>query len=375
MKGFSQTLMDGSGSSRSTSGWVSFRPRHGGSIVWPASTLRRTRSSAITRPSRRRYAEADEIAANAQTESLEAKAQTEKAKAESLQAKAQAEKAKAESLQAKAQAEKAKAESLQSQSTSQSRRRTPCRRRGPRPQARGPAETTSARLMTAATRAAIDGLSDRWRNASATWKRPASSSSSTRRSTLIWRSPPSSGGSTRRAGRPCCFRRVKGTAFPSWATCSARSNGPSSFPRHARVGAPAGRAQGRSGPLRQEPLAIPRHAAHALAAAAQRRVRSGPILAHQTTIDQLPQIQCWPMDGGPFVTLAAGLHRRPRPPGPGAVEPGDVPRPARRQPVRGRTARSGCTTRSTAGSACTTRRRSAGASRCGSTSSSAARPR
>ena len=34
-----------------------------------------------------------------------------------------------------------------------------------------------------------------------------------------------------------------------------------------------------------------------------RRVRSGPILAPRIAIDQLPQIQCWPMDGGPFITL------------------------------------------------------------------------
>jgi 4-hydroxy-3-polyprenylbenzoate decarboxylase len=32
-------------------------------------------------------------------------------------------------------------------------------------------------------------------------------------------------------------------------------------------------------------------------------VASGPILAHQTTIDQLPQLQCWPRDGGAFITL------------------------------------------------------------------------
>jgi 4-hydroxy-3-polyprenylbenzoate decarboxylase len=32
-------------------------------------------------------------------------------------------------------------------------------------------------------------------------------------------------------------------------------------------------------------------------------VRRGPILAHQTSIDQLPQLQSWPRDGGPFVTL------------------------------------------------------------------------
>jgi 4-hydroxy-3-polyprenylbenzoate decarboxylase len=34
-----------------------------------------------------------------------------------------------------------------------------------------------------------------------------------------------------------------------------------------------------------------------------KRVSNGPILAHQTTIDQLPQLQCWPRDGGGFVTL------------------------------------------------------------------------
>ncbi len=32
-------------------------------------------------------------------------------------------------------------------------------------------------------------------------------------------------------------------------------------------------------------------------------VRSGPILDHQTTISQLPQLKSWPQDGGPFVTL------------------------------------------------------------------------
>ena len=34
-----------------------------------------------------------------------------------------------------------------------------------------------------------------------------------------------------------------------------------------------------------------------------RRVRRGPVLEHETTIDQLPRLQCWPDDGGPFVTL------------------------------------------------------------------------
>lgn len=34
-----------------------------------------------------------------------------------------------------------------------------------------------------------------------------------------------------------------------------------------------------------------------------RRTRRGPILQHQTTLDQLPQLKCWPDDGGAFVTL------------------------------------------------------------------------
>jgi 4-hydroxy-3-polyprenylbenzoate decarboxylase len=34
-----------------------------------------------------------------------------------------------------------------------------------------------------------------------------------------------------------------------------------------------------------------------------RYVKTGPILARQTTISRLPQLQCWPLDGGAFVTL------------------------------------------------------------------------
>ena len=46
-------------------------------------------------------------------------------------------------------------------------------------------------------------------------------------------------------------------------------------------------------------LGVPVTALHAL----PRFVRTGPILAHQTTIRQLPQLKCWPKDGGAFVTL------------------------------------------------------------------------
>jgi 4-hydroxy-3-polyprenylbenzoate decarboxylase len=34
-----------------------------------------------------------------------------------------------------------------------------------------------------------------------------------------------------------------------------------------------------------------------------RKVSNNPVTKHQTTVSQLPQIQCWPMDGGPFITL------------------------------------------------------------------------
>ncbi len=46
-----------------------------------------------------------------------------------------------------------------------------------------------------------------------------------------------------------------------------------------------------------------------------RRVRSGPILTHQTTLDQLPQLVCWPKDGGPFVTLPQVYSEDPERPG------------------------------------------------------------
>jgi 4-hydroxy-3-polyprenylbenzoate decarboxylase len=32
-------------------------------------------------------------------------------------------------------------------------------------------------------------------------------------------------------------------------------------------------------------------------------VRGGPVLAHRATVSQLPQLQCWPRDGGAFITL------------------------------------------------------------------------
>jgi 4-hydroxy-3-polyprenylbenzoate decarboxylase len=61
--------------------------------------------------------------------------------------------------------------------------------------------------------------------------------------------------------------------------------------------------------LRDDPSQLPKHpwrffgAARAALRMRPRRVASGPVLAHETAIDQLPQVQCWPDDGGAFITL------------------------------------------------------------------------
>ena len=56
---------------------------------------------------------------------------------------------------------------------------------------------------------------------------------------------------------------------------------------------------------------IPRTALNLL----PKRVRSGPILAGSTTLDQLPALQSWPMDGGPFITLPQVYSEDPDRPG------------------------------------------------------------
>ena len=44
-------------------------------------------------------------------------------------------------------------------------------------------------------------------------------------------------------------------------------------------------------------------------------LRTGPILRHTTTLSQLPQLKCWPLDGGPFVTLPQVYTEHPDHPG------------------------------------------------------------
>ncbi len=46
-----------------------------------------------------------------------------------------------------------------------------------------------------------------------------------------------------------------------------------------------------------------------------RRVKGGPVLMQQTTIDQLPQLKSWPDDGGSFITLPQVYSEDPDAPG------------------------------------------------------------
>ena len=46
-----------------------------------------------------------------------------------------------------------------------------------------------------------------------------------------------------------------------------------------------------------------------------KKASSGPVLKNRTTIDQLPQLRCWPEDGGAFITLPAVYTEDPDRPG------------------------------------------------------------
>jgi 4-hydroxy-3-polyprenylbenzoate decarboxylase len=45
------------------------------------------------------------------------------------------------------------------------------------------------------------------------------------------------------------------------------------------------------------------------------KVRHGPVVAHEISLAKLPQVQCWPDDGGPFITLPLVYTEDPRRPG------------------------------------------------------------
>jgi len=119
-----------------------------------------------------------------------------------------------------------------------------------------------------------------------------------------------------RAGGPAVlFRRAKGTAFPLVANLFG------TLDRAKFIFRDAFESVRRLVELKIDPSALGKNpwryrgAPLTLWRLLPRQVRSGPILAHRTTIDQLPHVQCWPMDGGPFVTLPQVYTEDPDRPG------------------------------------------------------------
>ncbi|MEE9383846.1 MAG: UbiD family decarboxylase [Nannocystaceae bacterium] len=116
-------------------------------------------------------------------------------------------------------------------------------------------------------------------------------------------------------GPALLFERVKGSPFPAVSNLfgtleRARWIFRRTLPQVTRVVE-----------LRGDPMAAlrapwrylrsPLTAAHAL----PMRTRGAAVLRHTTTVDQLPQIRCWPRDGGPFATLPQVYTEDPNRPG------------------------------------------------------------
>lgn len=106
-----------------------------------------------------------------------------------------------------------------------------------------------------------------------------------------------------RGGPAILFARVKGCRFPMVSNLFGTLERAHFLFRHTldrvrrAVELRLDPDQLRRRPLRY--LSVPRTLWHMR----PRQVRSGPVLAHQTTLRELPQVVCWPGDGGPFITL------------------------------------------------------------------------
>jgi len=119
------------------------------------------------------------------------------------------------------------------------------------------------------------------------------------------------------AGGPALlFSRVKGSAFP----LASNLFGTLERARFLFRDALPGVKQVMS--LKADP-GVALRAPHRYAGAAwtvlhmlPRRVRGGPVLAHETTLSVLPQVKHWPLDGGAFVTLPLVYTEHPDRPGP-----------------------------------------------------------
>ena len=109
-----------------------------------------------------------------------------------------------------------------------------------------------------------------------------------------------------------------------------------------RLRSPWNYLAGRAGPVA--------HAGRAVSAAARPRPA-------RSTIDELPQLQSWPLDGGPFITLPQVYTEDADAARPAPLEPGHVPRSNWPAASTSRIRKSACTIRFIAASACTMRRR------------------
>src|SRR5207237_277368 len=104
-------------------------------------------------------------------------------------------------------------------------------------------------------------------------------------------------------GPALLFRRIKGTAFP------VVSNLFGTLERAQYLFRDTLDSVRRLVELKIDPAAATRHfwryrsAPLTVLHLRPRIVSRGPILDYQTTIDRLPAIHSWPMDGGPFITL------------------------------------------------------------------------
>ena len=118
-----------------------------------------------------------------------------------------------------------------------------------------------------------------------------------------------------RAGGPAVlFARVKGTAFPMASNLFGTPNGcgSSSAMRSTRS---ASWSNSRPTPPHSRRPWRYWNVPFIAWRMRPKFVRSGPVLAHTTTLSRLPQLKCWPLDGGPFVTLPQVYTEHPDPPG------------------------------------------------------------
>ena len=139
-------------------------------------------------------------------------------------------------------------------------------------------------------------------------------SASTTPSIPISKRPKSSGACFRRADRPCTSPASKAAA--SHGLQSVRDHGTHTLhlPRLAGRAPTPGEAESRSGRSARRPR-LYLHAPWAAWFARPRQVRSGPVLAKEITLSQLPQLRCWPEEGGNYITLPEVYTEDPDQPG------------------------------------------------------------